>query len=222
MADRPNIIVFFTDQQRWDSCGCYGQYLPTTPNLDRMAADGVRFDRAFTCQPVCGPARAVLQTGRYATETGCYVNNIALRTDEDTIARRLRAAGYEAGYIGKWHLASTGDRWLEMPPGREVVNHRERPVPPAYRGGYDDFWVAADVLEFTSHGFGGHLFDAEGNKVEFAKYRVEFLTDLAVDYLRTRRGDRPFFLFLSYLEPHHQNNHNRFEGPEGSKQRWAD
>lgn len=60
MADRPNIIVFFTDQQRWDSCGCYGQALPTTPNLDRMAGEGVLFDRAFTCQPVCGPARAVL------------------------------------------------------------------------------------------------------------------------------------------------------------------
>lgn len=67
---RPDIVVFFTDQQRWDSVGAYGQPLPVTPNLDRMAAEGVRFKYAFTCQPVCGPARACLQTGRYATEVG--------------------------------------------------------------------------------------------------------------------------------------------------------
>ena len=59
----PNIILFFTDQQRWDTCGRYGQRLPATPHLDRLAAEGVRFEHAYTCQPVCGPARAVLQTG---------------------------------------------------------------------------------------------------------------------------------------------------------------
>ena len=64
----PNIIFLFSDQQRWDTCGCYGQPLAITPNLDRLAADGVRFEHAFTCQPVCGPARACLQTGKYATE----------------------------------------------------------------------------------------------------------------------------------------------------------
>ena len=53
---RPNILFYFTDQQRWDTCGCYGQRLPVTPRLDELAARGVRFDRAFTCQPVCGPA----------------------------------------------------------------------------------------------------------------------------------------------------------------------
>ena len=61
---QPNIVFLFSDQQRWDTCGCYGQPLPVTPNLDRMAAEGVRFEHAFTCQPVCGPARAALQTGR--------------------------------------------------------------------------------------------------------------------------------------------------------------
>jgi arylsulfatase A-like enzyme len=68
---KPNIIFFFTDQQRWDTCGCYGQELPITPHLDKMAAQGVRFNHAYTCQPVCGPARASLQTGKYPTEVGC-------------------------------------------------------------------------------------------------------------------------------------------------------
>src|SRR3954470_22035307 len=102
----PNIVFIFSDQQRWDTVGCYGQQLPLTPHLDRMAAEGVRFANAFTTQPVCGPTRAVLQTGRYATETGCWRNGIALGLDEPTIAKRLSAVGYEVGYIGKWHLGS--------------------------------------------------------------------------------------------------------------------
>ena len=67
---QPNIIVFFTDQQRWDTAGCYGNQCGLTPNLDRLAEDGVRFEYAFTCQPVCGPARASIQTGKYATAIG--------------------------------------------------------------------------------------------------------------------------------------------------------
>lgn len=97
----PNLLFFFTDQQRWDTAGCYGQRLPVTPNLDRMAAEGVRFEHAFTCQPVCGPARACLQTGKWATETGCFRNAIGLPTSERTLAHWLREAGYEVGYLGK-------------------------------------------------------------------------------------------------------------------------
>lgn len=67
---RPNIVFYFTDQQRWDTMGCYGQRLDVTPNLDRIAGEGVRFENAFTNLPVCGPARACLQTGRWGTRTG--------------------------------------------------------------------------------------------------------------------------------------------------------
>ncbi len=208
----PNILFVFSDQQRWDTLGCYGQPLPVTPNLDRMAAEGVRFEYGFTCQPVCGPARACLQTGKYATETGVFHNDIALPRDEKTLAHYLSELGYEVGYIGKWHLASTGP----------AQNYRTKPVPPEWRGGYRDFWLAADVLEFTSHSEGGYLFDGAGNQVDFRGYRVDALTDFALDCLRTRKGDRPFFLFLSYLEPHHQNDRNRYEGPPGSRERFAD
>ena len=213
----PNIIVFFSDQQRWDSVGCYGQKLPVTPNLDRMAADGTRFEFAFTCQPVCGPARSVMQTGKYATETGCFRNNIALPQSERTLAHMLSDAGYEVGYIGKWHLASTGYNGVNE-------NFRELPVPPERRGGYKDFWLAADVMEFTTHSYDGHLFNGDMEKIEFpeGRYRVDAETDFAIDYLRTRDGKKPFFLFLSYIEPHHQNGHNQFEGPTGSEQRWGD
>lgn len=208
---KPNILFFFTDQQRWDTCGCYGQKLDVTPNLDRMASEGVRFENAFTCQPVCGPARACLQTGKYATETGCFRNGIALPRSERTIARILSEEGYETAYIGKWHLASGG----------EEEDHRTKPVPPGLRGGYKNFWLASDVLEYTSHAYGGHMFDADMNKVEFSGYRVDRETDFALEYLSKRKSAKPFFLMVSYLEPHHQNDENRYRGPDGSKERFA-
>ena len=215
--NQPNILFIFSDQQRWDTVGAYGQPLDVTPNLDRLAAEGVRFEHAFTCQPVCGPARACLQTGKYATEVGCFRNGIALPLDETTVAHHLSHAGYEVGYIGKWHLASTHGL------GAEDVDYRTRPVPPERRGGYTDYWLASDVLEFTSHSYDGHMFDADGKQVSFppGRYRVDAHTDWVLDYLRTRDLTRPFFLFVSYIEPHHQNDHNRYEGPHGSKARFG-
>lgn len=217
---RPNILFFFTDQQRADTCGCYGQKLPTTPELDRMAEAGVRFEHAFTPQPVCGPTRAILQTGLYATEVGCYRNGIALPLDQDTMAKRLNGAGYKTAYIGKWHLASND---TPSEPGGEVVNHRTVPVPPEWRGGYRDHWLASDVLEFTSHGYDGHMFDSEGKRRDFpeGRYRVDAQTDWVLEYLDAQDGEDPFFLFTSYIEPHHQNDNNRYEGPHGSKERWS-
>jgi len=214
---QPNIVFVFSDQQRWDTVGCYGQALNVTPNLDRMAAEGVRFENAFTCQPVCGPARACLQTGKYATEVNCHTNHRMLPPDEKTIAHYLSENGYEVGYIGKWHLASFGPRDGED-------NFRMRPVPPERRGGYKDFWLASDVLEFTSHSYDGYMFDGELNKRVFpeGRYRVDAHTDWVLEYLRTRNGEKPFFLFVSYIEPHHQNDHGHYEGPHGSKERFKD
>lgn len=215
--NKPNILFVFSDQQRWDTCGCYGQPLDVTPNLDHMATEGVRFEQAFTCQPVCGPARASLQTGKYPTEVGCHTNHRMLPLDEKTIAHWLSAHGYEVGYIGKWHLASTG-------PHGGPDDFRVKPVPPERRGGYKDYWLASDVLEFTSHSYDGHMFDADMNRREFpeGRYRVDAHTDWVLEYLQTRTGEQPFFLFVSYIEPHHQNDHHHYEGPHGSKARFKD
>jgi len=213
---QPNIVFLFSDQQRWDTCGCYGQPRDVTPNLDRMAAEGTRFENAFTCQPVCGPARACLQTGKYATEVGCHTNNRMLPLNERTIAHHLSDQGYDTAYIGKWHLASCGARG-------GVDDFQARPVPLDRRGGYD-YWLASDVLEFTSHSYDGHMFDRNGNRREFppGRYRVDAQTDWVLEYLHTRNAGQPFFLFVSYIEPHHQNDHEHFEGPKGSKEKFAD
>ncbi len=198
--------------------GCYGQKLDVSPNLDKMAKKGVLFENAFTCQPVCGPARACVQTGKYATQTGCYRNGVALGQDEKTIAKYFSQNGYETGYIGKWHLASTvGGSNEDI---GEHFDHSSKPVPEHLRGGYKDYWLASDVLENTSHGYNGHMFDGDMKKVEFKGYRADGVTDFALDYLKTRSLEKPFFLFLSYIEPHHQNDHFRFEGPRGSKQKF--
>ncbi|MFS0725412.1 sulfatase-like hydrolase/transferase [Paenibacillus sp. 1P07SE] len=195
---QPNVIVFFTDQQRWDTTGIHGNPLGLTPNFDSMAVRGTHLDYAFTCQPVCGPARSCLQTGLYATETGCYTNGIPLPEDMPTLASYYNAAGYETGYIGKWHLACT----------------RDQPVPKQLRGGYKH-WLAADALEHTSDAYETMLYNEAGDPVRLPGYRVDALTDAAIRFIDQRsREDHPFFLFLSYLEPHHQNHRDDYPAPD--------
>lgn len=221
---QPNIIFVLTDQQRWDTCGCYGQALPVTPHLDSMSVSGVRFEHAFTCQPVCGPSRACLQTGRYPSATGNFRNHIALPNGERTLAHRLGEAGYETSYIGKWHLATN----LQ---GKEPYSYIGTPlqeifltcaVPPERRGGYEH-WLASDSLEDTSHAYDGYMFDTFGKRRNFpaGRYRADVLGDWTLEYLSSRRNEKPFFLFLSFIEPHQQNDHDRYEGPYGSREQWA-
>ena len=205
-ADRPNVLFYFTDQQRWDTVGCYGNPMDLTPNLDALARRGVRFENAFTCQPVCAPARGSLQTGQFPTSHGVFRNGLALSVETPTVATLFSNSGYRTAYIGKWHLAG---------------GHREDAVPPELRGGYDDVWEAADALEFTSHPTEGRIFNENGDAIEFSgQYRVDFLTDRAEIFLRDSQ-DAPFFLFLSHLEPHHQNDMDRYVAPDGYAERFA-
>ena len=212
-----NIIFYFTDQQRWDTCGCFGQPLDITPNLDALAREGVKFDNAFSPQPVCGPCRALFQTGKYPTETGCFRNNIMLPAGVKTLGQYIEEAGYETAYIGKWHLASDGE--LEKPP---AIDHTVTAIPRELRGGYTGFWRAADVLEFTSHGYDGFVFDENDQRVDFKGYRADCINDMALEFLDGYTGEKPFFMTISQIEPHHQNDRRHYEGPEGSKERFKD
>ena len=212
-----NIIFYFTDQQRWDTCGCFGQPLNITPNLDQLAREGVKFDNAFSPQPVCGPCRALFQTGKWPTETGCFRNNIMLPANVKTLGSYIEEAGYETAYIGKWHLASDGE--LEKPP---AIDHTVTAIPRELRGGYTGFWRAADVLEFTSHGYDGFVFDENDQRVDFKGYRADCINDMALEFLDGYTGEKPFFMTISQIEPHHQNDRRHYEGPEGSKERFKD
>ena len=203
MTQRPNVLVFLTDQQRWDSLGVHGNPLDLTPNLDRVAAAGTHLTHAFTPQPVCAPARAVLQTGQYATRTGVFRNDRALSPETPTLAHRFSQAGYDTAYIGKWHLAGTG----------------ADPVPPGRRGGYD-YWLAADIVEFVSDAYDARLFNGAGELVRMPGYRSDAYVDAAIRYLANRDSDRPFFLFLSLIEPHHQNSRDDYPAPAGYAEQY--
>jgi arylsulfatase A-like enzyme len=153
---KPNVIVFFTDQQRWDTTGVHGNPLDLTPNFDRMARKGTDIHYSFTVQPVCGPARSCLQTGLYATETGSFRNGIPLSQEHKTLAHHFKEGGYQIGYIGKWHLAP---------------NEYEGAIPEEWRGGYDH-WLAANLLEFVSDAYDTHLFNYDNEDIKLPGYRV--------------------------------------------------
>ncbi|HOQ29474.1 MAG TPA: sulfatase-like hydrolase/transferase, partial [Armatimonadota bacterium] len=93
MSQTQQVVLIMTDTQRFDMLGCYGNPDMRTPCLDRLAAGGVRFDRAYTCQPVCGPARSALFTGTFPHSNGMWSNSMALGDNVKTIGQRLRDQG---------------------------------------------------------------------------------------------------------------------------------
>ncbi len=192
----PNVIVFFTDQQRWDTMGIHGNSLQLTPNFDQFAQAGTHLRQSFSCQPLCGPARSCIQTGMYATQTGCFKNGIPLPDDARTLAHYFGEAGYETGYIGKWHLAAD----------------EHAPVPAAERGGYD-YWLASNILEFTSDAYQTTVYDRDAQPVHLPGYRADALTDAAIRYIDENKA-RPFFLFVSFVEPHQQNRRDDYPPPD--------
>ncbi|WP_256390793.1 sulfatase-like hydrolase/transferase [Natronoarchaeum rubrum] len=198
----PNVLVLMTDQQRWDTLGAYGSPMDLTPTLDTLARRGTVVERAISPQPVCAPFRAAFHTGRFATEAGVWRESMALDEAEPTLAHHFSEAGYDVGFVGNWHVGGAFDE----------------PVAPERQGGYVDFWRAADVPEFTTQPNEGHLFDGEGNEVTFDQYRTDAFTDFAIDALDEL--SEPFFLVVSYLEPHHQNDRWEFVAPDGYAERY--
>lgn len=200
---RPNVLIFFTDQQRWDCAGLHGNPLDLMPNFDRLARAGTHIRHSFTCQPLCVPARAAFQTGRYPSQLGSFRNDLPLAPDTRTLAHYFGAAGYRTGYIGKWHLAP-----------REMLGR----VPEECRGGYHD-WLASNVLELVSDAYECRLYDEAGAEHRLPGYRVDALTDAAIRYIAQPRTE-PYFLFLSFLEPHHQNHRDDYPAPDGYAERY--
>lgn len=211
MRKRPNIILFLSDQQRWDTLSYAGVVNGVMPNLDRLAEEGTLFENCFSVQPLCGPSRACLQSGRYATETDNYVNGRHLPYDANTVASILRDNGYDTAYIGKWHLSKDNYSFTES---------AAFDVPIEDRGGFD-YWRASNLLEYTSHAYDGFVYDDQNNKVFFQGYRPDKITDMAIDYLKCRSTEKPFYMVVSHIEPHHQNDEHSVIGPEGSKEKYG-
>ena len=174
-AQRPNVLVIITDDQRWDALGCLGHPLLKTPNLDRLATEGARFANAFVTTSLCSPSRATMLSGLYAHRHG-VLNNFTEYPDAlPSYPKRLREAGYETAYFGKWHMGETND---------------------APRSGFD-FWM--------SHRGQGRYFDNEWNingRREFIKgYYTTVITEYAETWLR-QKHDHPFVMVLGQKAPH--------------------
>jgi arylsulfatase A-like enzyme len=118
-----------------------------------------------------------------------------------TLAHHFREAGYDTGYIGKWHLSD------------------EEPVPEAKRGGYG-YWLASNILEFTSNAYSTTVYDSQNQPVKLPGYRVDAIADAAIRYIDVHR-ERPFYLFVSFLEPHHQNSIDGYPAPDGYRERYV-
>ena len=189
---RPNIILFHSDQFRWD-CICAAGCNPMeglTPNLDAMYRRGTVFKNFITTQPLCSPSRSCWMTGQYATTTGVWKNGPGLHRDARTIATQLTPAGYSANYFGKWHLSPAGIG----------------AVPLEYRGGFTGEWLAANEPETSTQPYNSQFWNNDNQPVHYGKdvYRVDFLTGEAEKFLR-KKHDKPFLMVLSQLEPHQQN-----------------
>ena len=185
---KPNLLFVFTDQQSHDMLGCYGNKDIITPNLDRLASQGIQFNHCISSCPVCTPYRGMLLSGQHPLQNGAYINDVPLLTDNGKyIGHVLKDAGYRTAYIGKWHL---------------LGGNRNRPIPAGpMRYGFDEvFWSNNCHVDFRP----GHCFywNEEGKKVFFDEWEVDGQTRQAVDFLDTCRPDEPFAMFVSWHPPH--------------------
>lgn len=198
---KPNILFLLADDLGYGELGCYGQEVIETPVLDNLAKQGMRFTDFYAGNAVCSPSRAVLMTGKSSSyntirgNSGSFSDDrwmrVALRKDEMTMAEMLRNAGYQTGFVGKWHLDNPNDvsTW-------------------AYNRGFD-----FAVQEQWGSRFLGIQYDGEihwiNGKQDSVYYHVDeweckddFRTNLAFSYLDKIAQDKPFFLFMSYRAPH--------------------
>lgn len=173
----PNILFIFADDLTCQALSCYGdsRHLLETPSIDRLARQGMRFDRCLVTNSICGPSRATILTGKYSHKNGFY-NNANCRFDggQPTFPKMLRAAGWQTAVIGKWHLGSdpTGfDHWRILP-GQGIYYN-----PP--------------------------MLTASGRAVERG-YVTDLITDRSIEWLRARDPDRPFLLMTQHKAPHRE------------------
>lgn len=204
---RPNVLMICADQFRADFVGANHENPSVkTPHIDALASRGVNFRQCMTNQPLCSPSRASFVTSRYATETAVWKLGIELDHSLPTVATEFRKNGYTTNFMGKWHISSAQQKdgmkqlgWI--PPGPS-------------RAGFDDLWEGANVLELVSHPYEGEYWDDEGKNIGFKdEYRVDFITNRGVQFIE-QKHDKPWLLFLSQLEPHHQNDIDAFVPPK--------
>ncbi len=186
-ARHPNILIIFADQMRADAMGCAGNPVIRTPNLDRLAAEGVRFENAFVPFPLCSPFRASLFTGKYPHSNGQLANHYPIPLGQDFLPQLLRNAGYQTGYVGKWHLEG-GPKPGFVPPGER-------------RLGFEHF-VGFNRGHFY---FDSIYYRDTDQPYHCNRYEPDFQTEHLIDFMQScvdRDPSKPFFGMVCFGPPH--------------------
>lgn len=187
---RPNLVYIFADQLRHDVFGYAGDSRAITPNFDRLASEGMRFENTTCVTPVCAAYRASLMTGKYTSSTGMVINESCMNPNHDTIAYRLHDAGYTIGYLGKWHLVDKHARSIPQGPARLGFQHASE-------------WKAYNFNHNNYHGYYWKDESEDMVKVPIDGYQTDTWNRMACDFIASAAGhDEPFALFLSYSPPH--------------------
>ncbi|MEH7011568.1 sulfatase [Neobacillus niacini] len=199
---QPNLIYIFADQWRRQAVGYEGEDQVITPNIDAFAGESVVFSNAVTCSPLCSPHRASLLTGRYPMSTGVYTNckigaDVMLSPEETCISDVLADAGYQTGYIGKWHLDLPELNITEEP--ESGAKDWDAYTPPGPKRHGFQHWYSYGAWD--EH-LAPHYWKDSPKKILVNKWSVEHETDQALHFIKNRSSDQPFTLFLSWNPPH--------------------
>lgn len=203
---KPNIVFIFSDDAGYGDFGFHGSKVMKTPNLDKLAAEGVRFEQGYVSDPTCGPSRAGLLTGRYQQRFGFEENNVpgymsknsaldgdqmGVPVEEKMMSDYLKDQGYTSAYYGKWHLGGA-DKFHPLNRGFDEFY--------GFRGGARSYFAYEEgkepsKLELMERNFAQYQ-EPEG-------YLTDELADEAIDFIeRSTKADKPFFVFLSFNAPH--------------------
>jgi arylsulfatase A-like enzyme len=177
-AERPNIVFILSDDHAVRAVSAYGKSVVQTPNIDRIAAGGMRFDRAYVGNAICGPSRATLLTGLHSHANGFYSNEWSgpFNGEQQTLPRLLQESGYQTAVIGKWHLYSD-------------------PV------GFDHWEVIDNVLEQGT--YYNPAFRSSRGVEQTTGYVADIVTDKSIAWLeQARKAGKPFFLLYNHKTPH--------------------
>jgi choline-sulfatase len=215
---KKNILLIFTDQQRWDTIAASGNPYIKTPNLDRLMHDGTAFASAYTPSPVCVPARCSMHYGQYPMTTGCFENNYGMPDDRPSVADVLSAEGYRTHAVGKRHF--TPDR--NGLRGFQTMETQEENVENISQDDYTQYLESNDCgYAIEPHGVRSEAYYVpQLSTLPPQHHPTQWVGDRTVQWLKTEgAGDQPFFLFSSFIHPHPPFSpptpwHKLYRGPD--------